>query len=385
MDLFLERHADKIAGVLSCLDRVVITGTIPGLCFAKGMTSYMYANGIRIFDYPKWAEPLRDEIRQWAEVVKRGIARVKLLQILRSRAEGLGVKVLDRREIADPEELARYADVLVASDGINSITRRKYEEHFLPDVDVRKCRFIWLGTRKLLDAFTFAFKQTEHGWFTLHAYRFDHDTSTFIIETPEDVWLAHGLDRMEQSRSIEFCERLFADLLQGEKLMSNALHLRGAAVWIKFARILCRKWHYRNIVLIGDAAHTAHFSIGSGTKLAMEDAIALAKSLTQEPDAERALASGGTDTAAPTGAVPAPQAPGDPPPGMVKVGPTRSKQPLAQRPKSLEKFDKLVRRPEVERNETLFGPLRSTVSVLFPVPLIEPSVVVFPVTLMFQM
>ncbi len=218
-----------------------------------------------------------------------GIARVKLLQILQARAEALGVKVLNQREIADPEELARDADVLVASDGINSITRKKYEEHFRPDIELRKCRFIWLGTRKLLDAFTFAFKQTEHGWFTLHAYRFDHDTSTFIIEAPEDVWLAHGLDRMEQSGSIEFCERLFADLLQGEKLMSNARHLRGAAVWIKFPRVLCRKWHYRNIVLIGDAAHTAHFSIGSGTKLAMEDAIALAKSLTREPVAERAL------------------------------------------------------------------------------------------------
>ncbi len=217
-----------------------------------------------------------------------GIARVKLLAILQARAEALGVKLVFQRDVADPEELTD-ADLVVAADGLNSITRNKYAEAFQPDIDLRRCRFIWLGTHKLLDAFTFAFRETEWGWFNLHAYRFDEDTSTFIVETTEEAWRKAGIDEMEQGKSIRLCERLFADVLGGHRLMSNAHHLRGSAVWIKFPRVLCRKWHHRNIVLIGDAAHTAHFSIGSGTKLAMEDAIALAGTLTREPSVERAL------------------------------------------------------------------------------------------------
>jgi anthraniloyl-CoA monooxygenase len=215
-----------------------------------------------------------------------GIARVRLLQILSARAEDLGVELHYGNEVKDIEELRMDADLVVASDGLNSLARRKYETQFQPDVDMRKCRFIWLGTKKRLDAFTFSFKETEHGWFALHAYRFDAEHSTFIVETPEDVWLKHGIDKMEQDESIALCERLFADLLDGHKLISNARHLRGAAVWIKFPRILCRKWHHENVVLIGDAAHTAHFSIGSGTKLAMEDAIALARTLGSAPALE---------------------------------------------------------------------------------------------------
>lgn len=215
-----------------------------------------------------------------------GIARVRLLQILSARAEDLGVELHYGNEVQDVEELRLDADLVVASDGLNSMVRRKYEAQFQPDVDMRKCRFIWLGTKKRLDAFTFSFKETEHGWFALHAYRFDAEHSTFIVETPEDVWLKHGIDKMEQHESIALCERLFADLLDGHQLISNARHLRGAAVWIKFPRILCRKWHHENVVLIGDAAHTAHFSIGSGTKLAMEDAIALARTLDSGPALE---------------------------------------------------------------------------------------------------
>jgi len=217
-----------------------------------------------------------------------GIARVKLLAILQARAEALGVKQVFLRDVADPEELTD-ADLMVAADGLNSITRRKYAEAFQPDVELRRCRFIWLGTHKLLDAFTFAFRETEWGWFNLHAYRFDEDTSTFIVETTEEAWHKAGIEEMEQGKSIRLCERLFADVLEGHRLMSNAHHLRGSAVWIKFPRVLCRKWHHRNIVLIGDAAHTAHFSIGSGTKLAMEDAIALAGTLTREARIEHAL------------------------------------------------------------------------------------------------
>ncbi len=210
-----------------------------------------------------------------------GIGRKRLLEIFQRRATELEVKVEYETEVRSPDEYARDYDLVVGSDGVNSVTRARYEEHFNPRIDVRKCRFIWLGTRKKLDAFTFAFKETEWGWFNLHAYRFDEEWSTFIVETPEETWLEAGIDKMEPAESVAFCERLFADLLDGHKLVSNARHLRGSAVWLKFNRVLCERWFKDNIVLIGDAAHTAHFSIGSGTKLAMEDAISLANVLTE--------------------------------------------------------------------------------------------------------
>jgi anthraniloyl-CoA monooxygenase len=208
-----------------------------------------------------------------------GIARLKLLQIFQHRAAELGVKMLWEQEITDPDIYAKEYDLVVGADGVFSTTRAKHEAHFNPRIDLRTCRFIWLGTKKKLDAFTFAFKQTEFGWFNLHAYRFNEDMSTFIVETPETTWLKAGMDKFEADQSIAFCENLFADLLEGNKLISNARHLRGSAMWLKFNRVLCERWHKDNIVLIGDAAHTAHFAIGSGTKLAMEDAISLAKVL----------------------------------------------------------------------------------------------------------
>lgn len=208
-----------------------------------------------------------------------GIARIRLLNILQKRASDLGVSLVFETEVADPDEYAAKHDLVVASDGASSVTRRKYEAIFKPNINVRKNRFIWLGTRKKLEAFTFDFRETEWGWFNLHAYRFDDDWSTFIVETPEKNWLAAGMDKMEPEESIALCEKLFAERLDGNRLISNARHLRGSAVWLKFNRILCEKWHHKNIVLIGDAAHTAHFGIGSGTKLAMEDAMALASAL----------------------------------------------------------------------------------------------------------
>src|SRR5246127_234414 len=208
-----------------------------------------------------------------------GIGRIKLLQILQKRAAGLGAKLIFQTEITDPDSYAADYDLVIASDGGSSITRRKYESIFKPNIQPRQNRFIWLGSKKKLDAFTFDFANTEWGWFNLHAYRFDADWSTFIVETPEKNWLKAGIDKMEQEESIALCERLFADRLEGNALISNAKHLKGSAVWLKFNRVLCEKWFHKNIVLIGDAAHTAHFSIGSGTKLAMEDAIALTRVL----------------------------------------------------------------------------------------------------------
>ena len=209
-----------------------------------------------------------------------GIARMKLLNILQQRAASLGVKLAFETEVTDPEKYAAENDLVIASDGVSSITRKTYESIFKPNIQVRHNRFVWLGSRKKLDAFTFDFRETEWGWFNLHAYRFDQDWSTFIVETPEKNWLNAGIDKMEQEESIALCEQMFAERLDGHSLISNAKHLRGSAIWMKFNRVLCEKWHYKNIVLIGDAAHTAHFGIGSGTKLAMEDAMALARVLT---------------------------------------------------------------------------------------------------------
>src|SRR5450830_1290580 len=185
-----------------------------------------------------------------------GIGRKRLLNILQERCEELGVHLVFETTVVDDQ-----------------------------DIDTRHCRFVWLGTRKKFDAFTFAFEETEYGWFQAHCYQYDGDTSTFIVETPEEVWRKAGLADMSQQESIAFCEKLFARYLDGHSLMSNAGHLRGAAMWIKFPRIVCREWVHWNgidgrrvpVVLMGDAAHTAHFSIGSGTKLALEDAIELAR------------------------------------------------------------------------------------------------------------
>ena len=228
-----------------------------------------------------------------------GIGRKHLLNILQARCIALGVELVFDTDVQDEQAIAAQyqADLVIASDGLNSRIRKRYAASFLPDVELRACRFVWLGTHKTFDAFTFAFEQTEHGWFAAHAYKFNDDTSTFIVETPEAVWKAHGLDQMSQQDGIAFCERLFASYLDGNALMSNATHARGSAIWIRFPRVLCQRWiHHENmggkrvpIVLMGDAAHTAHFSIGSGTKLALEDAIELARCLSQHRDVDEAL------------------------------------------------------------------------------------------------
>lgn len=219
-----------------------------------------------------------------------GIGRKRLLNILQARCEALGVKLVFETDVSDDQALAMQyqADLVIASDGLNSRIRTRYADTFRPDIDTRQCRFVWLGTHKLFDAFTFAFEKTEHGWFQAHAYRFDDNTSTFIVETPEAVWRAAGIEQMSQEEGVAYCEKLFARYLDGNKLISNAAHLRGSAIWIRFPRVICRQWVHWNtlpdgrrvpVVLMGDAAHTAHFSIGSGTKLALEDAIDLAEEI----------------------------------------------------------------------------------------------------------
>jgi len=214
-----------------------------------------------------------------------GIARKKLLQILQERAAALDVEL--RFEVEANDEDYPDADVIVIGDGANSPTRRKYAAAFGTTLENRRNRYVWLGTHQRFDAFTFAFEETPHGWFQVHAYQFDADTGTVIVECREETWRAAGLDTASTEESIAFCERLFARYLGGHRLMSNAAHL--ANPWISFVQVNNARWYDGNRVLIGDAAHTAHFSIGSGTKLALEDAIALAAALRRNPELTRAF------------------------------------------------------------------------------------------------
>ena len=204
-----------------------------------------------------------------------GIERKHLLNILQRRADALGVELIFQREIDDVAEFPD-ADLIVAADGINSRIRSRHAAHFKAQIDIRRNKFVWLGTHRVFAAFTFVFMETEWGWFQAHAYRFNNDTSTFIVETTEANWRAAGLDQIDVAGTIAFCERLFAPWLDGHRLMANLGHMRGMP-WISFPRVANETWLMGNVVLMGDAAHSAHFSIGSGTKLALEDAIALAR------------------------------------------------------------------------------------------------------------
>lgn len=247
---------------------------------------------MRVWD-PETATEIEDAFNHWDDIEvwfkgtrQRtsghgfvGIGRKALLNILQRRCEALGVELVFERDVESDLDFPD-ADLIIASDGINSRIRNRYAEAFQPDLIVRPNRYIWLGTKKLYDAFTFDFRKTEHGWFQAHIYKFDAHTSTFIIETTEEAYQAHGLGELDQDGSIAFCEKLFSEVLDGAPLMTNARHLRGSA-WLNFNRLICGKWSHFNgrshVVLMGDAAHTAHFAIGSGTKLAIDDAIELAK------------------------------------------------------------------------------------------------------------
>ena len=211
-----------------------------------------------------------------------GIGRKRLLNILQDRARALGVELQFETEIDGLEPYRGY-DLIVAADGVNSKVRSALAHVFRPDIDVRRTKYIWLGThQKFDDAFTFIFEETDKGWIWAHAYQFEPETATFIVECSEATWRNLGFDGMSQEETLAACERIFARNLGGNRLMTNARHLRGSA-WLNFNRVLCDAWSHENIVLMGDAAATAHFSVGSGTKLALESAIALADYLHTEP------------------------------------------------------------------------------------------------------
>ncbi|MGL4093950.1 bifunctional salicylyl-CoA 5-hydroxylase/oxidoreductase [Agrobacterium cavarae] len=221
-----------------------------------------------------------------------GIGRKKLLNILQSRCEALGVELIFETDAGGDQDFPD-ADLIIASDGFNSKVRNRYPEVFQPDLVKRPNRYIWLGTNKLFDAFTFDFRKTDQGWFQAHIYKFDENTSTFIVETTEKAYEDHGLGQMTQQESIDFCQNLFAETLEGAELMTNARHMVGSA-WLNFNRLICGKWSHFNgnshVVLMGDAAHTAHFAIGSGTKLAIDDAIELANQFNKAGHGKNSIA-----------------------------------------------------------------------------------------------
>jgi anthraniloyl-CoA monooxygenase len=237
------------------------------------------------------------EVRHKGRVLRCGgngfsaIARRSLLLILQERARSLGVDLRFEQEVTDPASLEGY-DLVVAGDGVNSRVREIYRDHFTPRADVGVAKYIWFGTTQHFDALTFIFVENEHGYFGVHAYPSDGETSTFIVETDEDSWRRAGLDKVdaaalvpgesdEESRA--YCEEIFAEHLGEHGLLTNN------SKWLNFRTIANVTWHRGNTVILGDAAHTAHFSVGSGTKMAMEDAIALARTVTELGTTSEAL------------------------------------------------------------------------------------------------
>jgi anthraniloyl-CoA monooxygenase len=213
-----------------------------------------------------------------------GLSRTALLDVITERCKAAGVRLCFEREIADLDALASTADLVLAADGANSTVREHYKEHFRPSVEVRPNRFVWLGTTKPFPAFTFYFKEDASGLWRVHAYQYQPDRSTFIVEATEATWRKAGLDKAEEKDTLAFCERLFSDELAGHRLLSNR------SLWRSFPTIRNERWHWKNVVLAGDAAHTAHFSVGSGTKLAMEDAVELVRALQANASIPDALA-----------------------------------------------------------------------------------------------
>jgi anthraniloyl-CoA monooxygenase len=212
-----------------------------------------------------------------------GIARLELLNILQQRCEALGVSLRFRTEVSDIEALAESSDLLVGADGINSTVRQRYAESFQPSLSVRRNKYIWYGTNQLFHGLTLTFRETEMGVFAAHSYKFNKTTSTFIVECDEETWTKARFEQMTDGETRALLAQVFLNDLHGHPLLSNN------SKWINFVNVKNEHWSTRNMVLLGDALHTAHFSIGSGTKLALEDAIALYRCFDAERDVPAAL------------------------------------------------------------------------------------------------
>ncbi|MFD7602790.1 bifunctional salicylyl-CoA 5-hydroxylase/oxidoreductase [Streptomyces mirabilis] len=241
---------------------------------------------------------LQDEFVRWddIDVVHRGVrntsgghgfaalGRRRLLEILHERCRSLGVELRFRAEAPPVAELMTAYDLVVAADGVHSPTRAAYAEVFGPSVEEHRCRYIWLAADFAFDSFRFEIVETEHGVMQLHGYPYAADASTVIVEMREEVWRAAGFADLDEQGSVELCGKIFTDALGGRQLRSNK------STWTTFRTVVNDRWSHGNLVLLGDAAHTAHFSIGSGTKLAVEDALALAACLEERPTLDEALA-----------------------------------------------------------------------------------------------
>jgi anthraniloyl-CoA monooxygenase len=212
-----------------------------------------------------------------------GIARLQLLKILQRRAEQLGVEINFHSEIHDVETLRNDCDLLLAADGVNSTVRLGYQDQFQPELDSRSNRYIWYGTHQLFHGLTLTFRENSAGVFAAHSYKFSPTTSTFIVECDPQTWTNAGFEQMTSAETLDYVGEVFSQDLNEHKLLSNN------SKWINFLLVKNRRWFFENVVLIGDALHTAHFSIGSGTKLAIEDAIELAESVKQNKEVREAL------------------------------------------------------------------------------------------------
>ena len=212
-----------------------------------------------------------------------GIARIKLLNILQERCAELGVDLRFNTTVEDVNALAEECDLLVGADGVGSVVRERYAEEFRPTLAEGRNKYIWYGTRRLFHGLTLTFRETEAGVFAAHSYKFGKELSTFIVECDEETWRRAGLEGMSDAESREYLGRVFARDLGGEELLSNNSR------WINFLLVKNARWSRRNVVLLGDALHTAHFSIGSGTKLAIEDSIELFRHFAAGADVRAAL------------------------------------------------------------------------------------------------
>jgi anthraniloyl-CoA monooxygenase len=284
----------ELSILLRCIDPghevVVYERNAPDDTFGFGVVfSDETLEAIEAADPPTFAE-ISQRFARWSEidvhyrgeVVTSGghgfsaLGRRDLLNILQRRAAGLGVDLRFRTEVPDDADLGD-ADLVVAADGVNSALRRRHAAGFRPSLDRRRAKYAWFGTDLVLDAFKFYVKETEHGVVQVHGYPYSDTMSTFIVETTPHVWRGLGLDRASEEESLAICRDLFADVLDGHRLIANRSR------WIDFVTVRNETWRHENVVLVGDAAHTAHFSIGSGTKLAIEDAIGLAWALREHP------------------------------------------------------------------------------------------------------